>query len=123
MEYQVGEPGPYGITVGPDDAVWFVAILAGQVGRITVGGDITEFPLPDRTARPHAIAAGPDGHCWFTEWGSGRVGRIGASGAIDGFALPNPASEPHGIAVAPDGTVWVALEIGAIGALKLLPST
>jgi virginiamycin B lyase len=29
------------------------------VGRITADGQITEYPLPDRSARPHAIIADP----------------------------------------------------------------
>ncbi|MFD0471315.1 hypothetical protein ACFQ0B_25630 [Nonomuraea thailandensis] len=50
-----------GITLGPDDALWFVEIGAGQVGRIDTTGKITEHPLPDRAARPHAIITGPGG--------------------------------------------------------------
>lgn len=50
---------PYGITTGPDGALWWVEIAAGRIGRITTGGEISGFPLPDPAARPHAIAADP----------------------------------------------------------------
>jgi deazaflavin-dependent oxidoreductase (nitroreductase family) len=109
---------PVGITAGPDGALWFVEIGAGQVGRITTGGEVTEFPLPDRTARPHAIAGSPDGACWFTEWGGNRVGRITPDGRITEYDLPTPSSEPHGLAVGPDGAVWAALEIGALARIS-----
>ena len=111
--------GPVGITPAPDGALWFVEIIAGQVGRIAVeDGSIQEFPLPDRAARPHAIVAAPGGGCWFSEWHGNRVGHISPSGAITEHPLPAPASEPHGITIGPDGAIWVALE--ARGVARLL---
>ncbi|WP_370182308.1 hypothetical protein [Rhodococcus wratislaviensis] len=109
--------GPVGITRGTDDALRFVEIGAGQIGRISVHGRIDEFALPDRSARPHAIIADPDGSCWFIEWGANRIGHIGSGGAITEYDLPTTSSEPHGIAVGPDGAVWVALEIGRVARL------
>ncbi|MET7857550.1 hypothetical protein ABZS81_10015 [Streptomyces sp. NPDC005318] len=60
-EFAVAEAGsgPYALTSGPDGALWFVEIGAGQIGRITPDGRTTEFPLPDRTSRPHAITHKP----------------------------------------------------------------
>ncbi|MCK9868688.1 hypothetical protein MRI28_03305 [Nocardiopsis dassonvillei] len=103
--------------MGPDGALWFVEIAAGQIGRLTTDGRIREFPLPRRDSRPHAIAADPAGGCWFTEWGANRVGHITEEGDIDLFDLPAPSREPHGVAVTADGTVWVALETGSIASL------
>jgi virginiamycin B lyase len=122
--YPLPTPGaaPVGITAGADGALWFVEIGAGQLGRISAGasagaaepaGTITEFPLPDRAARPHAVAVGPDGALWFTEWGANSVGRF-EDGEFERFALPTAASEPHGLVAGPDGAVWVALENGAL---------
>jgi virginiamycin B lyase len=105
---------PVGITVGPDGALWFVEIAAGQIGRITTDGQVTEFPLPDRTARPHAITTDGNGTLWFTEWGGNRVGSIAPGGAIAEYDLPTPGSEPHGITLGPDGALWTALEIGTL---------
>nr|BFE56828.1 virginiamycin B lyase [Dactylosporangium thailandense] len=105
---------PVGITVA-GGAAWFVEIGAGQLGRITADGEIAEFPLPDRAARPHAIVADPAGGCWYTEWAGNRLGHVDAGGTgIRTWDLPTPDSEPHGLAVAPDGTVWVALERGSV---------
>src|SRR5690606_250915 len=103
---------PVGITWG-GDAVWFVEIATGRIGRIGDDRLVTEFALPDRTCRPHAITAGPDG-CWFTEWATDRVGHIGRDGTVEEYDLPSSVSEPHGITVAPDGAVWVAAESGSV---------
>jgi virginiamycin B lyase len=111
--------GPVGITAGADRALWFAEILAGQIGRISPDGKISEFPLPDRAAKPHAIVADPSGGCWFTEWAANRIGHISPDGAFRHYDLPTPASEPHGLTVAPDGAVWAALETGA--AARLAP--
>jgi streptogramin lyase len=37
-EYPAGEPGsgPYGLTAGPDDAVWFTQVHRGRIGRMSV---------------------------------------------------------------------------------------
>jgi virginiamycin B lyase len=91
-----------------------VAIAAGLIGRITTGGAVTEFPLPDRAGRPHAITPGADGALWFTEWGGNRVGSITTDGVIETHDLPTPGSEPHGITLGPDGALWTALETGAL---------
>src|SRR6266516_4831601 len=39
---------PYDITVGPDGALWFTetANAVNQIGRMTIGGDVTEYPVP-----------------------------------------------------------------------------
>lgn len=99
-------------------ALWFVEIAAGQIGKISVDGGITEFPLPDRTAKPHAIAAASTGDCWFTEWGANRIGHITDSGEIAEYSLPSPSSEPHGITLGPDGALWVALEAGKVARVE-----
>jgi virginiamycin B lyase len=75
---------------------------------------VTEFPLPDREARPHAVAAGPDGSCWYTAWATHRLGRVAASGEMTEYDLPAGCREPHGLAVHPDGAVWVAAESGQL---------
>jgi virginiamycin B lyase len=108
-----------GITAGHDGAVWFVEIGAGQIGRITPDGGITEFPLPDRTSRPHAITPGSDGTLWFTEWAGNRVGSFTPDGTVTVHDLPTPGSEPHGIALGPDGALWTALEIGALARVSV----
>jgi virginiamycin B lyase len=88
------DSGPGDITAGADGAMWFlelsgtmdgVQVDGGRVGRITMDGTITEFPLPTREPSPINIAVGPDRHIWYTQgtW----VGRVTPEGSITEFQL------------------------------------
>jgi virginiamycin B lyase len=118
---------PFGITAGPDGALWFgvsfgfVGFDEGNlIGRITTAGAITQFNLPrppPDDSRPQGITAGPDGALWFTELGTAadtgnRIGRITTAGAITEFPLPTPRSSPFHITAGPDGALWFT-EFGA----------
>ena len=60
---------PTGIAAGTDGALWFTESASpGRIGRITTGGDVTEYTeglTADRA--PWMITPGPDGNMWFTE--------------------------------------------------------
>jgi virginiamycin B lyase len=82
---QVGRRGPFrigydawGITVGPDGALWFTETIANKIGRITTSGELSEFLLPVPNSLPSGITAGPDGALWFTgsDNNTGMIGRI-----------------------------------------------
>jgi streptogramin lyase len=74
--------------------MWFVelhgtidgSVVAGnRVGRITMRGEITEFPLPSLSGSPTNIAVGPDRNVWYTK---GTVlGRVTPAGIITEFPL------------------------------------
>ena len=44
-----------------------------RVGRITMKGEVTEFPIPSQTGSPINIAVGPDRNIWFTKGGVRRA--------------------------------------------------
>jgi virginiamycin B lyase len=86
--------GPGDITAGADGAMWFlqlsgtmdgVQVDGGRIGRITMDGKVTEYPLPVTTPSPINIAVGPDRNVWYTR-GSG-VGRVTPDGAITEYPL------------------------------------
>ncbi|MFI6323368.1 ATP-binding cassette domain-containing protein [Nonomuraea sp. NPDC050556] len=104
-QFQVGEGGPYGITTGPDGALWFTLVHAGAIGRITVDGSVGTFPLDPADGGPTVITPSPDGALWFTEFHGHRVGRITTSGEIS--SVDRPEAGPYGIAAGPDGAMWV----------------
>ena len=107
--------GPLFITAGPDGNLWFTE-AASNIGRITTGGTITEFPLS--TPANRGITAGPDGNLWFTERAGNRIGRITTGGTITEFPLPTHSltSLPEGITVGPDDNLWFAeFNVGIIG--------
>jgi virginiamycin B lyase len=107
---------PFGITVGPDGALWFAEKFGDRIGRITTSGQITEFEVPTPIAAPFMITAGPDGALWFTEELGNKIGRITTSGIITEYPLPGSGPKaPAGIALGPDGALWFTEELGAIG--------
>ena len=104
-----------GITLGPDGALWFTK-LNGQIGRITTGGVITEFPASGFSIGPTApqgIVAGPDGALWVAGARSplnpgnpGSITRVTTSGGMTVFTLANSETFAQRIAAGPDGNLW-----------------
>ena len=77
--------------------MWFVElngqmdgrkVEGNRVGRITMSGAITEFPIPSATGSPTNIAVGPDRNIWFTKGAS--VGRVTPDGVITEFPMSAP---------------------------------
>jgi streptogramin lyase len=104
---------PSVLTVGPDDkSLYFIiAVSNGEsitysIGRITVDGAITEFPIPDARSRPHDITAGPDGNVWFTDPALNSIWRLTPEGGFSSFTVPTEASEPMGITAGPDAKLY-----------------
>ena len=123
--------GPF--AVGADGNAWFrierrklggspnPEISSTAIGRITPGGQISEFddclrPMPE-FAGPNFLTLGPDGNVWFTTWASGdgihvtrnstpSIGRITPSGKITEFRLGlHPESAPFELTAA-GGRLW-----------------
>ena len=67
---------PFGITTGPDGALWFAENNGNKIGRVTTSGAFTEYTLPTANSGPWGITTGPDGGIWFTEYNTGKIGRI-----------------------------------------------
>jgi streptogramin lyase len=102
-----------GITVGPDNNIWFTESQVGTcgptgdgsaIGRYVIGtGVLTEFRLPAFDAGtgpcgsgPTYITSGPDGALWFTERRANKIGRITTDGlTINEYPLPAPSSNPR----------------------------
>jgi len=110
-----------GITVGADGNLWFPTWVTyvdkegheGRIGRITPGGEIDEFQLPNSDENiAREVALGSDGNIWFT--GShgdriltpGEIGRITPIGQITEFPTPYAEVGPLGITAGPDGALW-----------------
>jgi virginiamycin B lyase len=94
-----------GITAGPDGALWFTERAGNRIGRITLAGQIREFPLR-RVLLPADIAAGPDGALWFTSGGTNAIGRITPAGKVTVFTAGARNNPYSGITAGPDGAVW-----------------
>ena len=107
---------PYGLTFGPDGNLWFTQYHDGtptnqpnsksEIGRLTLTGKLTNFPLPRATSGPTDIVSGPDGNLWFTEAASGKIGRITPAGKFSEFTLPGANETADDLTRGPDGNLW-----------------
>lgn len=99
--------GPYGITSGPDGALWFTEKLASRIGRMTTDGAYTEYGSAIAAgARPWHITTGPDRNLWFTECVAAKVGKITTNGALTEYQTLSAGSDPGPITAGPDGRLW-----------------
>jgi streptogramin lyase len=124
-EYAVpsSDAGPNDITAGPDGNLWFTegnsnADAPDNIGRVTPGGDMTEFPLSTCVCFPIGITTGPDGNIWVSEelgatpemngGSDGTVDRVSPDAKqIDRFAVSTTEMTlPGEVAPGPDGNVW-----------------
>lgn len=102
---------------GGDGAIWFTDFGKNAVGRMTLGGTLTEYPAPHAIAQPaygeSQITEACDGALWFAESDSGNVARVDVSGAIHEVAMPSAQGYPDAVSAMPPGTpscprtVWV----------------
>lgn len=115
---------PQGITVGPDQNIWFTeggqwdstahSVGPGEkIGRMNLRGEmIAEYTTPTPRSAPQHITTGPDGNIWFAETAVSKVARLNVStGAITEWTMPKTikyggACSPRGITAGPDGAVW-----------------
>jgi virginiamycin B lyase len=109
-EFAIPTPAsePLGLTVGADGALWFVERTAGKVGRMTLDGAFTEYPLAPG-AVPNRIVTGPDGAVWFTELRANKLGRLTVDGQLSEYPIPGG---PVGITVGNDRQLYLALFTG-----------
>jgi virginiamycin B lyase len=108
---------PLRMTLGQDNNLWFTEYYANQIGKITLAGVITEYPLPPEAANPDGITTGPDHALWFA--GGTSIGRMTTDGVVtDTYPVPTPDSKPEAIITGPDGNLWFtessAAQIGRV---------
>jgi streptogramin lyase len=104
----------YLITAGPDGAMWFTMPSASRIGRITVDGVVTSFPVvttPPAPSTPNPtsvgdITVGVDGNLWFVMPDDNQIGRMTPTGVVTEFNIPTPASGASYITPGPDGSLW-----------------
>jgi streptogramin lyase len=99
----------WGITPGPGGDLWFSDSSTKSVGRITLQGQITEFPVTDGIHGPSAeITEGPDHNIWFADQ-QGAVGRTTPQGQTTEYIVGTGSVTDDwvwGVAPGSDGNVW-----------------
>lgn len=100
------------LTTGPDGNLWFAESNAGSVGRVTMAGQITEFPINPTYPRLCAITAGPDGNLWVAACDD-DIHVVSTSGSVvarysvhDSLDAGGINTMLNGITKGSDGALW-----------------
>jgi streptogramin lyase len=128
ITFGVYRPGPP--IFGPDGNLWFIlygpGIGSGQyaepynlIARLTLGGQLTTFPVEDAYGIDSALPAtdltvGPDGNLWFIGPRSNQIHRITPAGQITPFTIPSGANQYLSLGLlarGPDGHLWFSAYI------------
>jgi streptogramin lyase len=90
-EFYIGitqRSAPSIITSGSDGALWFTEPVATgehwvtpHIGRITVNGVVTEYPVPNFGRCDGGITTGRDGNIWFTD-STGSIGVLNVAATL-----------------------------------------
>lgn len=87
---QSGDAEPFGITIGPDGAVWFTEFFNQSIGRLDPSsGAILEYHLRAPHGFPTSIVSAT-GALWFLDL-AGFLGRISTRGEVTELVVPTPA--------------------------------
>jgi RHS repeat-associated protein len=107
---------PYGITLGPDNNIWFTEQFGVKIGKVTASGGFTEYALNTGYTVTGDITTGPDNNLWFSEQKTSTraadVGRSTTSGSITDYDLGTGAlTQGAGISATrgPGGSLWVVV--------------
>jgi hypothetical protein len=134
------------LTVGADGNIWFTEPYDNRVGKMTVGGQVTEYsgfanlgPTSEYINDPAAfkpdnyayakgrLFPGPDGNMWFTEPAVNKFGKIDMSGKITEFNVPSFPDQQNvlgDIFTGPNGGLWGVLPgLNSIGLYHIDPAT
>lgn len=104
-------PGPYGIDIAPDGAVWFSQLNAGRIGRLEpTSGDVQLYDTP--FDGPRRLRFDSQGTLWIPAFGSGSLARFVPETATFKLyplpTLPVGSDTPYALNVdRRSGTVWV----------------
>jgi streptogramin lyase len=66
---------PFGMAFAPDRDFWFAQFAKDKLGRLSLGGDLKGFRLPDNSG-PRDVAVGPNNRLWVTLETSEKIARI-----------------------------------------------
>jgi virginiamycin B lyase len=99
---------PYGLTTGPDHALWFTDYVGNAIWRFDPhNGATARIGLAQPKSNPAAIRTGPDGAMWFTEFGLDKLARLDPlTHAVTELPTPTKVSSPEGLAVGHDHALW-----------------
>ena len=111
---------PYGVALTPDDAVWYTAQRAGELGRLDPATGAIKGIALGQGATPRGIVLGPDGALWLVDSGNNALVRVDtATEEIRRITLPAGGAGANLQMLAFDaaGRLWFTGEGGIYGRL------
>ena len=116
-------PGPYGITVTPDGAIYFASLAGSYVGRIdTRTGAATVLQPPTRGQGARRVWSDHRGRIWVSEWNAGNVAVYDpSSGRWREWRVPGDQPRPYAVYVDDQDIVWLS-DWGANALVRFDPS-
>jgi virginiamycin B lyase len=120
LPIDLGQNNVTTLEAGSEGNLWFAKKPAsepgsGVIGRLTPGGELSEFGATIPGFAPTTLIAAPDGSLLFFYGGTGSgVGRISPSGEFTTAAtmLTSPGEILGGAAIGADGNLWYSLQVG-----------
>jgi len=97
---------PYGVTAGPDGALWFTENGANKIGCLTTAGSSPSMTSPWRKAGPSALRWDRTAPCGSASFARDRPHHH--RGRHQRVSDPTAGSAPIGIVTGPDGALWFA---------------
>jgi virginiamycin B lyase len=113
-EFQTGltpTSGPWGITEGPGDKLWFTENGASALGSLTADTNVfEELTGLSIVGNARGIVEGPDGNLWVAQTAAGgKIAQITPGGTVTEFEAhedPAQSTYPVDITSGPDGNLW-----------------
>jgi streptogramin lyase len=56
--------------------LWYTNEATNAIGRMSVTGTFTEFPIPTAKSNPQGMTVGPHGIIWFAEFDGNKIGKM-----------------------------------------------
>ncbi len=103
--------GPYGITVTPDDQIYFASLAGSYLGKATFADGAIKVEViepPTSGAGPRRVWSDSNGMVWVSEWNAGQVGRYDpVSNKWQEWKLPGDAPQAYAVYVDEHDLVWL----------------
>lgn len=116
--------GPYGITVTPQGAVWYVSLAGNylaEIDRDTGKVRVVEPPTPKQGAR--RVWSDSQGRLWISEWNSGQVSMHDPKGGSwRQWKLPGDRPRCYSVYVDENDAVWLT-DFAANAIVRFDPGT
>ena len=89
--------------------MWFSEQSGHKVGRVTTGGEITEYAVPGVEPLPGTIVAGPDGALYLAERNDNVISRFTTDGVFTAaYPIPREHANPVHMVAGPDGALYIS---------------